>query len=367
MHNRGQAMKIRSLYVEITNRCNLKCRSCYNESWRQSKRDLEPALLSRLIDTYMEFGLDQVVLSGGEPTLHPEFDEYMKLVQKYPDINFAIITNGVNKNEKLFSYYSRCKNIKIQVSLDGADEETNSLLRGTGNFEPAINTLKELVCIDTTFRQEDGGDFVRRPIGRMILSKFNVDSIEKYFKLAMNLGIGVTFGFVVKQGEAIKDWETKNLSVTEKINAMLKIRKLNNEYGIKTEIPTYAMVCPIEDKTKPSSILIKTDGSIQPCQMLYDETFCLGNIKTSKIIDIVNSMDRIRNIILERRNIDFGCDRCICRSICGRGCMGVEMQPGGSYQNSVDADCCELRRLQLIRFMLPQITDAVNKNACSEV
>jgi uncharacterized radical SAM superfamily Fe-S cluster-containing enzyme len=83
--------------VEITERCNLECPICYAGS--SPKRGAHRSL------TEIEFMLDELVknegepdvvqLSGGEPTIHPEFWQVMDLCKSKPIKHLMINTNGV--------------------------------------------------------------------------------------------------------------------------------------------------------------------------------------------------------------------------------------------------------------------------------
>ncbi len=83
--------------IEITERCNLECPICYAESTPKSgaHRSLEQIefMLDELVKN--EGKPDVVQLSGGEPTIHPEFWKILDLARSKPIKHLMINTNGV--------------------------------------------------------------------------------------------------------------------------------------------------------------------------------------------------------------------------------------------------------------------------------
>ncbi len=100
----GRPFAVSRRYVEIdlTYRCNLKCRNC-NRSCTQapSRRDIPVERITAFIRESVERGRPwkRVRLLGGEPTLHPEFAKIVRLFGEYrerhnPDLRIVVGTNG---------------------------------------------------------------------------------------------------------------------------------------------------------------------------------------------------------------------------------------------------------------------------------
>ena len=90
--------------VELTDRCNLTCPICYAnsgaeklDSHQQPRRHRSLAEIERMLDAIVtNEGEPQVVqLSGGEPTLHPDFFAVMDQVKARPIKHLMINTNGL--------------------------------------------------------------------------------------------------------------------------------------------------------------------------------------------------------------------------------------------------------------------------------
>lgn len=83
--------------IEVTDRCNLTCPTCYASSSPHfgSHRSLEEieAMLDAVVKSEGE--PDVVQLSGGEPTIHPQFFEILDIAKKKPIKHLMVNTNGI--------------------------------------------------------------------------------------------------------------------------------------------------------------------------------------------------------------------------------------------------------------------------------
>jgi hypothetical protein len=92
--------------IEITDHCNLRCPICYADSGphRPDFRDL--ATVERMLDAVVtnEGEPDVVQLSGGEPTLHPDFFAILDSAHRRPIKHLMVNTNGIRiANDKHFA------------------------------------------------------------------------------------------------------------------------------------------------------------------------------------------------------------------------------------------------------------------------
>jgi 7,8-dihydro-6-hydroxymethylpterin dimethyltransferase len=89
--------------IEVTDQCNLACPICYADSGAEHQTGHAPRLhrslaqIAQMVDAIVaNEGTAQVVqISGGEPTVHPEFFEILELAKARPIQHLMINTNGV--------------------------------------------------------------------------------------------------------------------------------------------------------------------------------------------------------------------------------------------------------------------------------
>ncbi|MBE0478553.1 radical SAM protein, partial [Candidatus Aerophobetes bacterium] len=134
----------------ITERCNLRCIHCYQEGYNiQSEFSL--AQLEKIADRIILalkkwHKRGRVALTGGEPFLKKELFPLMEYLEQNEYIwRIGILTNGILIDEKIADKLKTFQKLYyIQISLDGASEETNDSIRGKGSYRKAINSFSLL-------------------------------------------------------------------------------------------------------------------------------------------------------------------------------------------------------------------------------
>lgn len=121
--------------VEITDNCNLNCPVCYAESGTHREQHKPLTEIIKMLDTVVanEGEADVMQLSGGEPTLHPQFWEILDAAKARPIKHVMINTNGIvlaqDKAfvERLVGY---APGVEVYLQFDSFRAEVHKALRG---------------------------------------------------------------------------------------------------------------------------------------------------------------------------------------------------------------------------------------------
>jgi len=127
--------------IEIVNSCNLACPTCFADSpvGMGSKVDAVPlADLQRRIQGVLDRKgkIEILQLSGGEPTLHPQFFELLRWLHANPKIDYVLLnTNGIRiAHDDAFAAELaatfRYGRFQLYLQFDGPQEAGQKLLRG---------------------------------------------------------------------------------------------------------------------------------------------------------------------------------------------------------------------------------------------
>jgi uncharacterized radical SAM superfamily Fe-S cluster-containing enzyme len=129
--------------IEITDRCNLSCPICYADSGteeisahsQQPRRHRSLAQIATMLDAIVaNEGEPQIVqISGGEPTIHPEFWQILDLAKSKPIKHLMINTNGVKiaRDRQFCQRLSQyMPGIEIYLQFDSFEKEALQALRG---------------------------------------------------------------------------------------------------------------------------------------------------------------------------------------------------------------------------------------------
>ena len=337
-------MTIKTVYIEITNRCNLNCRTCYNSSGlNRHTKEISLKDIKKTITIFSQYGAKRFLFSGGEPSLHSEFHKIFELIEQHPQYAFGFVTNGTNNDADWISFLNTHNNITLQISLDGATEEQNSFTRGNGNFAKALEFAKRI-----------HNPHLKKLL-KMVVSQKNLNGVEDFYKLARSLDFTPEFAFIYRSGNAEDDWERKHLTAKQKISILQIVHQLNQKYNHDAHLPRCTTTCPFTSNTDNMSICIKTDGSIQPCQSLYASDFTIGNLFNFDEKIMLQKLKHITDLAKERAHTDFECKKCMLKNTCGKGCMAeaynLTASPLGNDGN------CLYRKLELLNFEIKKQQD----------
>ena len=121
--------------IEVTDSCNLRCPVCYASSGPERVQHRSLALIEKMFDAVVrnEGRPDVVQISGGEPTVHPEFFEIIELAKARPIQHLMINTNGVRiaQDEDFVRRLAEAKpDIEIYLQFDSFERDALLDLRG---------------------------------------------------------------------------------------------------------------------------------------------------------------------------------------------------------------------------------------------
>jgi cyclic pyranopterin phosphate synthase len=111
--------RIRKLRVALTEACNFRCSYCMPDApaFRPYSELLRPDSLVRICGRLVELGITRIRITGGEPTLRPDFETIVEGLSALPVERLGLTTNGCMLAELLpFLAGTRCR--YINVSLD---------------------------------------------------------------------------------------------------------------------------------------------------------------------------------------------------------------------------------------------------------
>ncbi|PYU02299.1 MAG: radical SAM protein, partial [Acidobacteria bacterium] len=197
--------------VELTDSCNLRCPVCYAGSGPERTEHRSLALIEKMLDAVVrnEGHPDVVQLSGGEPTLHPDFFTIVKLAKARPIRHLMVNTNGLKiaQDEEFVKRLAEIEDFEVYLQFDSFEREALLDLRGgdlRGIRERAIERLNQY-NISTTLVATLRKGLNDGEIGKMI-----------DYALAQPCVRGVTLQPIQDAGRLLKfDPATDRLTLTE--------------------------------------------------------------------------------------------------------------------------------------------------------
>lgn len=304
--------------------CNCRCVMC--DIWKGNKnvKRLTEDDIKGLLTSLKKFGTKQVVMSGGEALLNPNFFLFCEILRKQK-IHITLLSTGltISKHaEQIVKWVN-----EIIVSLDG-DEETHDKIR---NINGAFKKLQEGVCSIHSLNSEF------RITARTVIHKLNFKKwpaiIDTAKKLELNqisfLPADISSHAFNREILWSKDRQA-DVALNENELAELKYildellikYKVDFDSGFIAESPRkieniflyYSALhgeneFPFKKCNAPwVSTVIEADGSVKPC--FFHSS--IGNIRSNSLPEILNGDRGIQ--FRQKLNMDENetCKRCVC-------------------------------------------------------
>lgn len=261
--------------LELTDKCNQHCIHCYNNSGATKSNDMS---IDKWISVCHQLGKMKVfscILSGGEPTLFGErLFELLEVMGEY-EISFGMNTNGTLINEEVITKLQGYNFEWIQISMDGAKEETHNLIRRCNCWERMLFGAKLI--------RESG---IPLTIS-FVINKFNYKEIGEAVDLCYFFGAKkIVFTIFECLGRAKENVSSLGLNTEEKVLIYKKISKKHKQYiGIMDVqiIPESVLAQAFQVNMINDTILIRPNGDVKiGCFM----PFVIGNVQSGSIQDI---------------------------------------------------------------------------------
>jgi radical SAM protein with 4Fe4S-binding SPASM domain len=138
----------------VTDRCNLRCAHCYQDSTPGHELRFDELLV--VLEQYKQLLDDlerhwnrpvsgRLNLTGGEPFVRKDFLDFLSVVaSERPRIRFGVLTNGTFIDRNLAKRLRSLGVVSVQVSVEGT-EATHNQIRGKGDFERTTGAVRTLI------------------------------------------------------------------------------------------------------------------------------------------------------------------------------------------------------------------------------
>lgn len=316
LQNMGKFPKIfecpTSIQLELTQRCNLKCIHCYNNSGTDFQQEtMSPSKWKDFAtDVVKHGGVFHVILSGGEPLLLGDHLFEIMDIFHHDGSVFLLISNGYLLDRRAVEKLAKYQFLWLQISIDGVSESIHDSFRGIdGSFKKAIQasllvTEKRIPLVIAHTVTPD-----------------NLSSLLEMVHLSYELGAsGIIIGEVSMSGKALNPLNGRlKLTVDEKNQLYQIIDSTQKEYAGRMDVmissSTFYQLS--QYRLSPNAgFVIRPNGDIRlDCMapftignVLQDNWFTIWKQKGidawnhDKVIEFIENIDREFDINPYRKN-----------------------------------------------------------------
>ncbi len=296
---------------EVTYKCNLRCRHCYNRKNLSNKEEMETREVFKALEIIRRFGAEKVKFGGGEPLTRRDFFEILNHANGLGfETNFS--SNGLLIQKNLQEIVAAGMK-RVQISLDSVGEKHDTARNYKGLFKIVENSARILkekgikVDFATTLTRNNHRDF------NLILDFCKRNNARRWRIMKY-----IPYGIEDKLMLTKKEYKAA-------IESILKLKGETKE----PEIIVAREFDLIRDKKDyndmqcfggKSFFSLKANGNVTPCS--YIDNIICGNILRDRIEDIWNN---IRMVEFSRDHHDTGCE---FAEKCKGGCKAVSLRLG---------------------------------------
>lgn len=319
--------------ITLTHDCNLRCKFCYAKGTQYVKNDyLDYDVLIRIIDFCNEFEINDIVFSGGEPTLYPYLIDALKYISSQKRVmSVSMSSNGIKLED-----YDFCKEIVmngiqyIDISLKAKDEKECINIAGKKGVEEQLKAIENLSKLPVTLTCS------------MVLTSDNIDGFIEAVKSARTLG-AKQFSFSLALDNELASKKDKEYLIDN--NPFLLVDKFVSQIQLLDEITegewwveyTYPLCVYSKEQlnalqgrlAEPCQIFnglgitFDTNGYMIPCSMYFENYIGQFNKDFHSVNEFQNFTDSetYRSTIDELNKLPSSeCLDCELLEMCRGGC-----------------------------------------------
>jgi radical SAM protein with 4Fe4S-binding SPASM domain len=310
------------LQWHITERCNLRCKHCYQGTNSEKELPFQDLLeVYRQFQELLEFwNQDEtlprikghITITGGEPFIRHDFMDLLEFLSiRRQKMSFAILTNGSFIDADMAHRLHNLAPTFVQVSIDGA-QATHDRIRGAGDFKRTTSAVKHLV---------------REHIPTLIsftAHRSNFREFERVAQLGMRLRVDRVWAdrFIpLGRGSGLQETVLTPDETRELFELMYHARrKAARRWFCRTEIAMHRALQFLVAGGRPyhctagdTLITVMPNGDLYPCRRM---PIRVGNLMETLLIELYYKSTLFRAL---RTRVSAGCEGCFYAKLCRGG------------------------------------------------
>lgn len=298
-------MKTCGLYIpnhltvqwHITERCNLRCRHCYQNSFSENDLSL-PQLLGfltqikemasaistasgRLLPVHLN-------ITGGEPFIRNDFEQIVKAIAENTHFSYAILSNGSLLTTQAMQWLKTFPPRFVQVSIEGS-ETTNDRIRSKGSYRKTISAIRQLKRIGV------------RVMVSFTASKENYREFPEVAKLARRMGVDKLWAdrylpIAPKDHNVLNQTETKEFFELMKASAQKQWWQLTKKQPVVMDRALQFLVAentPYACAAGDTLLTIMHNGDVYPCRRMPVK---VSNLLNNNLLEVYQNHHLLRRL-----------------------------------------------------------------------
>lgn len=292
----------KKVHITLTNNCNMRCPHCLVSAGIVERQELDVEKILNVVEKIKAInGPTDIVVSGGEPLVHPDI---LRLLAGLKGHTVCMFTNGTLINEANYKTIAECCQ-EVQISFEGVSREVYEKIRGRGNYDKALRALELLKSTG-----------IRLTLAVTILP-LTVEDVRKNlipFVKALNCkNLEIRLSDDIEMAGNALSMDFTGFNKCEVDKAMIALVRQLQKMGVM-KVASSGRNVRFKNCGIGTNIVIDANGRIYPCNKFSAYSRGL-NEDMEQIFRAFNELNRATSI-------DYmpGCAGCELKYICAGGC-----------------------------------------------
>lgn len=360
--NYGSFIHINSLFLNVSQQCNLRCRYCFATGsigaapGRQGTFGEETLMTKEVGRESINFLIQEsnqekeisIVFFGGEPLINfkviKDIVNYSSKIaaEHNKQINFELDTNGILLNDEIIDFIIK-NNFRVQVSIDGPKrihDKFRCFPNGSGSHDLVIPTVKKLLA---AYKEKENIS------ARFVITKHGT-KLTNIINYLLKLGFeSINFDPVItkESGDILteKDFDYLNEELTKYAKLFLKFALRGKCLNTGRFLTIIKFFYDRESRRDLKNVYfcgagrsllgVSAKGDIYPCASYIGlNLFNLGNVFSG--IDLSKLREYLAMTHVDNKS---NCSRCWAKYMCGGGCSHESLVMNGDIRITYERSC----------------------------
>lgn len=292
----------KKVHITMTNNCNMRCPHCFVSAGMVEKQELNVEKILTVIGEIEKInGPTDIVVSGGEPLVHPGILQLLKGLKGH---NVSLFSNGALINKNNYAIIADCCQ-EVQISFEGVTQDAYERIRGRGNYNKALHAIELLKTtgIKITLAITIIPSTVENIRDHLIpfVNSFEYENLE----IRLNDNIEMTGNALTMDFSGFDKYEVDKM--------MLSLVGQLQDMGV-TKVASSGRNVKFRNCGIGTNIVVDANGKIYPCNK-FSSYYCGLDEEMSLIFRDFNELNRSTSTDFMRK-----CKKCELRYICAGGC-----------------------------------------------
>lgn len=307
------------VYMDINNKCNLRCRMCYFslDLSKDATQTMSIELFNKIAEQVFPKAISVNLSCAAEPFMTPNFTEYLEIAKKYSIPETVIVTNATLLTEDKIAALITAGVTQLDVSIDGATKGTYQKIRKGSDFDKVISNIRLLQKIKKIMNSPKPYLFLDYALMRQTIKE-----LPDFIRLAKELGADSVRANHLIPFKKLNNISESLVNCREMANMIFdEARKAANTLRLEVKIPENFNIDepPAKDIifNKPNcrmpfeSMFIISDGRVIPCCWFPLREWCAGDFNHDTFDSIWNGpvFEKLRKRFKDGIYIEY-CKNC---------------------------------------------------------